>query len=278
VRATEVLDQSIGLNGRHYIRARSVGDGARNSPYCIQVEGLEGTDLQPSEFELESGIALPGETLRFGFTLANTRDVASTDSTYAVYLSTDPVLSDDDTLLRVVDMPSLDGLGDRVEGLRFTVPPSLVEGGTFSVILHVDDGDTVEEFNETNNFAIADLLVLPRCLPDGAEPNNFPIDAALATDFDGADLTACGVDDSDWFVHTATSPITIVSIDFFDSDGDLNLTVYAEESDGSLTLEASSDGIGDGELVEMFTTVGARYLIEITQHTDRSASYLLTVE
>ena len=278
VRATEVLDQSIGLNGRHYLRVRSVGDGARTSPYCLLVDGIEGTDLQPSEFELESGVAVPGETLRFTFTLANTRDLASADASYAVYLSTDPVLSEDDPLLRRVDMPALDGLGDREEGLRFTVPSSLVDGGTFSVILHVDDADDVEEFNEANNFAVADLLVLPRCLPDGAEPNNFPIDAAVASDFDGTDLTSCGIADADWFVHTATSPITNVSVDFFDADGDLNLTVYAEEADGSLTWEATSDGITDGEAVEVFTTVGERYFIEVTQHTDRSASYLLTVE
>ena len=278
VRATEALEQSIGLNGRHYVRVRSVGDGARNSQYCLQVEGIEGTDLQPSEFALESGVAVPGESLRFTFTLANTRDRASEDSTYAVFLSEDPVLSDDDIELRTVEMPALDGLTDRAEGLRFTVPADLVDGGTFSVILHVDDGDAVEEFNEANNFAFADLLVLPRCLPDAAEPNNFPIDAAVAADFDGADLTSCGAADDDWFVHTATSPITSVIIDFFDADGDLNLAVYSEEGDGSLVLEARSDGISDGEAVELFTTIGERYFIEVTQHTDRSAPYMLTVE
>ena len=278
VRATEALEQSIGLNGRHYLRVRSVGDGARNSQYCLRVEGIEGTDLQPSDFALESGVAVPGESLRFTFTLANTRDLASEASTYALYLSDDPVLSEDDIELRTVDMAALDGLADRSEGLRFTVPADLVDGGTFSVILHVDDGDVVEEFNEANNFAFADLLVLPRCLPDAAEPNNFPIDAAVASDFDGAALTSCGSSDDDWFVHTATSPITNVIIDFFDSDGDLNLAVYSEEGDGSLTLEEWSDGIGDGESVEVFTTIGERYFIEVTQHTDRSAPYMLTVE
>lgn len=278
VRATEPLEQLVGLNGRHYLRVRSVGDGARASSYCLVVDGIEGTDLQPSDFSLESGIAVPGETIRFEFTLANTRDVASADASYALYLSEDPVLSDDDTLLRQVEMAALEGLSDREEGLRFVVPADLVDGGTFSVILHVDDEDDVEEFNENNNVAIQGLLVLPRCLPDAAEPNNFPVDAAPASDFDGATLSSCGSDDSDWFVHTATRPITDANIDFFDSDGDLNLAFYSETASGSLVLEEWSDGIGDGEAISALTTVGERYFIEVSQHTDRSAPYMLTVE
>ncbi|MFT6397944.1 MAG: subtilase family serine protease [Bradymonadia bacterium] len=278
VRATESLDQSVGLNGRHYLRVRSVGDGARASAYCLLVDGIEGTDLQPSDFTLESGVAVPGETIRFEFTLANTRDIASSDASYALYLSVDPVLSEDDILLRQVDMAALDGLSDREEGLRFVVPADLVDGGTFSVILHVDDEEEVEEFNENNNIAIQGLLVLPRCLPDAAEPNNFPVDAAVAADFDGAALSSCGASDTDWFVHTATRPITNVNIDFFDADGDLNLAFYSETVGGGLVLEEWSDGIGDGEAVEVFTTVGERYFIEVSQHSDRSAPYMLTVE
>lgn len=277
ISATEVLSYSVALSGRHYLRVRSNGDGPRNQPYCLTVEGVSGIDLVPTDLTLEVGAAAPGETVRFTYTLANARDTASLAGTYAIYLSTDPVLSPDDTLLREVELAPLVGLGERTEGRRFDVPAELVAGGEYYVILRVDDGEDNAEFNEANNVLVTPFTVTPRCLPDVGEPNNFPIDATAIEDVDGEDLSSCGSVDVDWFVFTATVPITVFSIDFLDAEGDLNLYVY-EEDGPTMTQVAFSDGIGDGESVEVFTDAGTRYFVEVRQHTDQTPAYTLTVE
>ncbi|MCB9532175.1 MAG: hypothetical protein H6700_10450 [Myxococcales bacterium] len=274
IRADETLAYTVPLTGRHYVRVRSNGDGPRNQPYCLEVRGVTGVDLVPSEFEIESDFAAPGATLRFDFVLANTRELPSTATTYALYLSTDAVLSGDDRLLRVVDIDALDGLDERLEGRRFDVPADLIDGGDYFVILSVDDEDRVDEFNETNNITFVPLMILPRCLPDVAEPNNYPVDAVSYDDVRGEPLTSCGAGDADWYSFVAGRPSTSVSIDFADADGDLDLFVY----DAVLGLVGFSDGIGDGESVRALTTVGQTYYVEVRQHTDRTPEYTLTVE
>lgn len=277
VTATEVMQYSVALSGRHYLRVRSAGTGPRNMPYQIHVEGLSGTDLVPSNFALERATASPGDTLRFSFTLANTRDVASPEARYALYLSTDPVRSTDDRLLREVDLAPLAGLTERLEGRRFDVPADLVAGGEFFVILVVDNTGVVAEFNENNNIALANLSVAARCLPDAAEPNNFSVDAATLLDFVGVTLSSCGAADVDWFVHTATAASTTYRITFRDADGDLDLFVYREVA-GRLELAGFSDSITDDEVVTLATTPGTRYLVQVEQHTDLSTSYSIRVD
>ena len=274
VTADEPLTYRIPVAGRHYLRVRSNGSGPRNQPYCFVVEGLSGTDLVPTDFELDTDVTRPGETVRFSFTLSNTRDEESEATNYAVFLSTDPVLSEDDTLLREVPLEPLAGLADRVEGRRFEVPADLVDGGSHHVILFVDADDDIAELSEANNIAHQPLFVSPRCTPDEAEPNNFPIDAAPATEVEGAALTSCGEGDDDWYSFTATRPLTEIQITFSDADGDLDLHVY----DTDLGLVDFSDSITDDEYVSLLTSAGEEYLVLVRQHTDRTPRYTLTIE
>ncbi len=277
VSALEALTYDVSLSGRHYLRVRSNGDGPRNQPYCIRVEGVSGTDLVPTALTLESAIAAPGDTLRFQYTLANTRDAASPEAAYTMYLSTDPVLSPDDRVLRTATLPGLGGLSERTEGLRFDVPADLIDGGSFYVILWVDSGENVPEFNEVNNVILTTLTVVPRCLPDLAEPNNYADDAVDAVLVAAETLSSCGSADADWFVYTATAASTVFSLSFLDADGDLNLYVYTEGVSG-LEEVGFSDSITDNERVEIATDVDEVYWIEVVQHTDRTPSYTLTVE
>ena len=276
ISATEPLTQTIALNGRHFIRVRSNGDGARDQRYCLQVNGVSGVDLVPQDFLLEDAIAAPGDTVRFSFTLANARDQASAPTRYAVYLSPDPVFSPDtDILLREVDVEPLDGLSTRLEGRRFDIPLSIVDGGDYSVILVVDSENAVPEFSESNNIVIAPLFIAPRCLPDLAEPNNFPSDAFDAIDAVDEVLTSCGIDDADWYVFDATRALTEVIVRFEDALGDLDLYVYSDPLQAPIAV---SDTITDDEIVTVATTVGETYWIEVRQHTDASTTYRLRLE
>ena len=276
VSADETLQSTIALTGRHYIRVRSNGDGPRNQAYCLRVEGIEGVDLVPSNFVLEREVAAPGDTLRFSFDVGNTRDQASEATDYAVYLSDDPVLDPaSDTLLRTVELAPLEGLESRLEGRRFDVPLGLLDGGEFYVILRVDDQGTVEEFSESNNVIVVPLFVSPRCVPDIAEPNNFPIDARDLGDLSDLAFTSCGIGDDDWYTFTASSPLTTVTARFEDALGDLDLYVF----DNPLAAPiAVSDSITDDEIIEFFSTVGETYWVLVQQHTDQSTTYTLRAE
>lgn len=276
VSANETLESTIALTGRHFIRVRSNGDGPRDQGYCLRVEGIEGVDLVPSNFALENDIAAPGDTLRFSFDVGNTRDQASEATDYAVYLSQDPVLdAEADILLRTAELAALEGLESRLEGRRFDVPFDLLDGGEFFVILRVDDQGTVEEFSESNNVIVTPLFVSPRCVPDIAEPNNFPIDARDYGEVAGLPFTSCGIGDDDWFRFTAATPITTVTARFTDALGDLDLYVY---DDPLAAPVAFSDTITDDESVEFLSTVGTPYWVLVQQHTDQSTSYTLRVE
>jgi hypothetical protein len=274
ISAVEPLTQRIALNGRHYIRVRSNGDGARDQPYCLIVEGLSGVDLVPSEFAPEDDIAAPGDTVRFSFTLANTRDQASPATTYAIYLSEDPVLSPEtDILLRTVDIDAIDALSSRLEGRRFDVPLTLGDGGQYYVILSVDDPDDVEEFSESNNIIVSPLFVSARCIPDIAEPNNFLGDAYEVTE--ALELTSCGSSDEDWFTFVADRPLSEVTLRFEDALGDINVFIY---SDPFGEPDVFSDTITDDELLEFNTEIGTTYWVRVSQYTDQSAEYRLTVD
>jgi hypothetical protein len=277
VTATEVLRHTAALTGEYSLRVRANGAGPRDQPYCLTVEGLSGTDLVPSDFRLETGEGYAGDTVRFSFTLSNALDVASTATTYAVYLSSDAVISPDDTLLRVVELAPVEGLASREEGRRFDVPSELVDGGSYRVILRVDDEDLVDELREANNIAIEPFVVLPRCVPDAAEPNNFFADAAAAAAHVGVPLTSCGEVDADWFTFDGTGAETTVAIRFFDADGDLDLYVY-EVTESGLVLAGFSDTITDDEVVAIDTDAEAAYAIEVRQHTDEAVPYTLEIE
>jgi hypothetical protein len=180
-----------------------------------------------TDFIVEPVAALPGASVRFSFTLSNTRDGAASATNYEVWLSTDPVLDDADRLLGEVDLSPVAGFESRVEGRRFDVPADLVTGGTFYVLLVLDPDNRIVEFSDRNNTIATELVVAPRCSPDLAEPNNFSFEAFAAEDAEGEPLTLCG--DVDWYVFTPTRNSTIsASITFTHATGDLDLYAYRD--------------------------------------------------
>lgn len=276
VSALEPIEHRVALNGTHYLRVNSNGAGPRNQRYRVEVDGISGTDLVPSNLVLEPGIAGPGDEVRFTFDVANTRDADAPASHYAVWLSTDPALDDDDVLLREVDLPSVPGLGTLPEGRRFTVPGDIVDGGTFYVLLEVDSDDEVAEFVERNNIALATLIITPRCTPDIGEPNNFSFEAFDAGDVpDDATLSICS-GDADWYTWRASVTGSVdVTIEFEHADGDLDLFVFSEELGDPI---AAGDSVFDNETAT-FTAIGGRtYYILVDSFYDDTNTYTLTID
>jgi subtilase family serine protease len=274
VSANEILAPSVAVTGQWFLRVRSNGDGPRDQPYNIDVQGLPGVDLIATDLLLEPGVAGPAESVRYSFTYSNTRDVAAAATSYAVWLSTDPTLSPStDTLLRTLPLTGLAAFQSRVEGRRFDVPATLVDGGLYYVIIQVDSPNTVVEFSDSNNLAISELVVTPRCAADGAEPNNFSFEPADAATFEDTPLTSCG--DDDWFEFTApTAGNYVARIDFLHRDGDLNLAVYR---DGAATPLAISDSITDNEQVSFSAAAGETLLLRIDAFYNDTASYTLSI-
>ncbi|MBN1947409.1 MAG: PKD domain-containing protein [Bradymonadales bacterium] len=248
ISATETLAYEVTAGGNHYLRVSSLVEGPRNQPYRLQVEGLDGIDLEPLDFSITPQIASPGDRVQYTFTLQNNRTL-STQGAFScgIYLSEDPILSPaQDILLQALEEPELAGNSSRSVGGKVTLPLWITEGVLHYLGVFVDDLGTVSEFVESNNIAILPLQIEPRCLPDTAEPNELRIDAADLTAFVGVDLTLCP-GDLDWFFLDGLEEGDQVTIEatFSYADGDLDLFVY--DADG-LPL-ASGESIGDDELV-----------------------------
>lgn len=276
VRADEEIRYTVALNGTHYIRVRSNGDAARSQPYRLEIDGISGVDLVPSDFVVEPEAVAPGDVVRFSFELSNARDEEADAAHYAVWLSSDPVLDEDeDILVREVAIDALAGLATRTEGRRFTVPADLVDGGVWYAILHVDNRGEVEEFVERNNYLLAELVVSPECVPDRSEPNNFAFEAPDAEDWLDVPLTLCG-GDVDWYAWSPPSSGSYtISLDFLHADGDLDLYVFEDPTEEPIAV---SDGIFDGESVTFPASSTTDYLIYVESFYGDTNEYFLFIE
>jgi len=279
VSSTEALQHRVALNGTHYIRVRSNGDGPRNQRYRLEITGISGTDLVPLDFMIEPEIAGPGDSVRFSFTAANVLNTDAPASHYAVYLSEDPVLVKDgpnaDRLLRELPLPAIPGISEIFEGRRFDVPGDIIDGGTYFVILELDNRGAVEEINDRNNIAIAPIVVTPRCEPDIAEPNNFPFEATPVGDVFGETLTICS-GDVDWFTYTtATSGSRTASITFTHSDGDLDLYLYDDPFAPPIGV---GDSITDNESITFNAQSGTTYYLRVEGFYNDTNRYTIRVE
>ena len=274
VSAVEVLRPNVGVTGQWFVRVRSNGDGPRNQPYGVAITGVPGIDLIATDLLLEPAVAAPGASVRYSFNYSNTRDVAAAAAQYQVWLSTDPTLSPStDTLLRTLDLPALTAFESRIEGRRFDVPTTIVDGGLFFVIIHVDSASTVVEFSDTNNFAATELIIAPRCAADTAEPNNFRFETADLTDVDGEELTSCN--DDDWFTFTAPRAGAYnLTIEFEHASGDLNLTGWR----GTATTPfAVSDSITDDESINFTATAGETFTFLVDAFYDDTNTYTVVL-
>lgn len=278
VTAEEAIQYRVAVSGNHFLRVRSNGAGPRSQNYRVVVEGVDGIDLVPSDLVVEPGAVAPGEAVRFSFTLSNARNQTAPASTYAVWLSRDTILRktgpDADLLVREVAVDPVPGLTDRLEGRRFDVPGTIVDGGEYFVIVEVDSRAQIAEFVESNNLALASLFIAPRCSADLAEPNNFAFEPFDAVDAVGEPLSIC-TGDVDWFSWTApTTRTTTVQISFSHAAGDLDLAVFADAASPPIAI---SDSITDNESVSFPAVAGTTYLFRVDSFYNETNSYTLTI-
>jgi subtilase family serine protease len=274
VSATEILRPAINTTGTYLLRVRSNGSAPRSQAYRIEITGVPGVDLVPSNLLLEPASGLPGDSIRFTWNLANTRDAASAATTYGIYLSDDTVWDDSDTLLRQLDLPAVAGFETRIEGRRFDIPSDLVTGGLFNILVVVDDTNRIVEFSDRNNVTSAELVVSPRCAPDLAEPNNFSFEAFSAADAEGESLTLCA--DVDWYTFTAPRAGTFTaSIRFTHAAGDLDLYAYRNPAAAPFAV---SDSIDDDESVTFTASNGETIWLYVEAFQNDVNSYTLAVD
>jgi len=252
ISANEPVIATTTTSGIHYLRVQSLADGVRNQRYQIEIEGLDGTDLTIDEFAIDPAAVNVGERVQYNFTVANSRTLAAGGFHYAVYLSEDPVIDTDDTLLREVDQAGLTGGTSRSEGNKVTIPLD-TEPDTLQFIgVVIDNLEEVDEHVESNNIALLPLQILADCSHDIAEPNDARIDAQELVGDDGfldVDLNLCSGDE-DWFRFEALPDTSYqFTATFSAEDGDLDLFAY----DGALGYLGSGETLGDNEDL-IFTT------------------------
>lgn len=109
-------------------------------------------DLIASNFTVSSNVILQGETLDFTWVIANIGTTGTTQSEFsAIYMSTDPFVTTDDTLLHYETFPTLGpGQSDNESESDILVLPGLAPG-TYYLRVIADDLNDVTESNEFNN-------------------------------------------------------------------------------------------------------------------------------
>jgi subtilase family serine protease len=276
VSATEPLVRTVTGTGRHYLRIYSEIGAERNQEYRLQIEGLDGIDLQPADLEV-TPIASVGDRIQIAFTIQNNRELSTGRSFhYAVFLSEDPVLDpNEDILLTEVLEEALAGTSTRDATDRVVVPTGITTGVTQYLTVMVDRYDVVDEFEESNNVAIAPIFIRASCLPDDAEPNDLFVDWAPLESNLGVDLTICLGDVDVFQIATEAGTTYVIDAEFLSSDdGDLDLFVY----DASRQLIAEAANPGDNEQIVFEGVEGDDIaFLEVSPFGTPQITYQLTI-
>lgn len=150
VPTASITDYLVPQTGRYYLQV-TVSGTQRNVTYDLDVLGLAGVDLQPTNLAIGPGTYLADDVVRFGFTLENLGTTSVVAPGYSVFFggaaTHDPML---DTLLGAFIAPDIAGNSSVSVADRVTVP-SAAPVGTSWLHVVVDPTGVSGDVNTANN-------------------------------------------------------------------------------------------------------------------------------
>ncbi len=153
-----------------------------NNFFTVPVTIAPGADLVPSQAAAAPAALFPGQSTNLSVTVSNVGQALAGPSATAFYLSTDAMLSANDTLLATAATPALASGVSVVESATVALPSTLTPGN-YSIIAASDQGGVVAEFNESNNASLAPIKLVVRdtsTLSFATQPPNGVVGVPLA--------------------------------------------------------------------------------------------------
>ena len=155
----EINDFQASTTGTYYLQV-SVSGNEHRVHYSLDASGLPGIDLAVVDLGIGPGTYVPGDTVRYGFDLANYggNDVASVD--YKVYLSSSSSLDpENDQVLGQFTVDDVDADSSiEIDGQLNL--PSNISAGTHYFHVFVDPDDDLNDVNRNNNRAYVTVPVV----------------------------------------------------------------------------------------------------------------------
>lgn len=148
----------------------SVDDGTAKGSAVLEVEPL-GVDLVVDNLEMSPLSVMPGDTVIVSASVMNLGVVSSPNAVLAVYVSPDEELDPAAQADGTIGVPPVLA-GETYVGATAVTIPEDFEPGSYVVFAQVDSTESVEEFDEANNFRTGGLDVeLPEPPPPTPNPS-----------------------------------------------------------------------------------------------------------
>lgn len=152
----ETITHNFGDNQLYYIRVDPNGSATSNYELNISTNastsGSNEPDLIIQNATIDSGTYQPGDTVTLNWEVLNQGTGEAGSSRVGIYLSTNDIISQVDTLVDFNSTTSLvAGAIDSNESDSFTLDPNLAPG-TYYIGLIADDQFNVEESDDANNY------------------------------------------------------------------------------------------------------------------------------
>jgi PKD repeat protein len=252
------------------IKGRSGCDVNRYDMEVMILDPIPGVDLTGSDLRVsETNPALLEEvTLTYSLLNIGSDDAGAHDLTF--YLTQDLMIGLEDFTLESARRDIHEGaLIQRGQTLAVTIPRNAINGAYF-ICAVLDSGEGVEETNEENNVFCSEQITVDTDCFDPFELNDT---AERATQLEPGvyeNLTVCNQGRKDFYRFCAGSDTRMeVSLDFVHDDGDIDLRLYEEDSQGMQTQIGVSSGDEDREVLGVNYVAGDRcYVAEVLLQSD----------
>lgn len=238
--------------------------------YVLQVSydevGGEGVDLALEDVNADTiNNIMTDEEFTLRFSIENLKSNASGNFVIGVYLSSDNEISDDDTMLALLNANSLGLLEKQDFETTMTLTDSLASG-TYNLIIKVDPYSLITETNEDNNTYTKEVMVNynSTCELDMLEPNSWePLLGKVVSNGNYSNLKLCSDDKDVYLIYLKKNSHFTANIYFTDADGDIEVKLYKPNDTSYSGNVASSTSSTDDENIDYTAEETGFYILKI---------------
>lgn len=265
------------------VKGRGRCDVNRYDMEIMILDPIPGIDLTGSDMVISNTNPALLEEVTLTYSLLNigSTDAGAHDLTF--YLTQDQEIGVEDFVLDTQRRDLHEGaLIQRGLTSALAIPRDAVDGDYY-VCAVIDSGEAVEEGNEENNVFCSEQITVDTDCFDPFEINDT---AEQASQMDAGmyeNLTVCNQGRKDFYRFCAESGNEVeVSVNFVHEDGDIDLRLFEEQSEGAPQVVGTSSGTSDTESVGVEYVAGARcYIAEVLLNDDsdevRSNAYTMNI-
>jgi subtilase family serine protease len=230
--------------GFHILEIYKYSSSDNAQTYSMELSGItDGYNFINSKLNIVSEILETDENALFNYQInsESTRNL-TTDISYKIYLSEDPVLDELDTEIYNEVITALN-IGGKIEKTVKIRLPGGLNTGNYYFISKIDADEDITELNENDNVKIKTATILGLCQGDRFESNNSMIEADNNNSILSAgtydNLTICPTDKDYYKIYLTTGTDLFINLYFNSSIGDLDLVLYSPT--GTLLADSSSE-------------------------------------